>query len=420
MPKMLMLWLCLLPLAAQAQPSYPPRRPEAGLSLAQAQALALAHHPELAVAQLELQAQDGAWQQAGSRPNPQLEVQLEDVRAGRRSTTWQWIQPLELGGKREARLSVATQARELAALALQDRQAQLMAEVAQAYVGLIVARQQVELARQAWQLAAQVSDLAVRRVAAGKVAPLEQDRAQLAQASAQLQLAQAQGEQDLALQRLQALCGPEPLDLPGPEQAPALPALPTPRWVGERLAQAPLMQLSQRERQRRAAQVQLQRAQRVSDLTISLGAKREAGAAGEGGRSMAVLGLSLALPLLDRNEGGLREALARERQAEAAMASTRLQLQTEVEQALEQLRQARDQVAMLARQALPLAQRSHAAALQGYELGKLGFAEVLEAQRGLTQVHQQQSQAQALAHRAAAQLQRWLGEALPVQEQEQP
>lgn len=419
MPRMMSLWLCLLPLLAQPQFSHA-SRPVAGLSLSEAQALALAHHPDLAVARLELQAQDGAWQQAGARPNPQLDLQLEDVRAGRRSSTWQWTQPLELGGKREARLAVAAQAREQAALALQDRQARLMAEVAQAYVELLAARRQTELARQALQLAAQVSDLAGRRVAAGKVAPLEQDRAQLAQASAQLQLTQALGEQDLALQRLQALCGPQPLALPAPEQAPALPALPTPRWVGERLAQAPLMQLAQRERQRRAAQVQLQRAQRVPDLAISLGAKREAGSAGEGGRSMAVLGLSLPLPLLDRNEGGLREALARERQADEALAATRLQLQVEVEQALEQLRQARDQLALLARQALPLAQRSHAAAVQGYELGKLGFIEVLEAQRGLTQVHQQQSQAQAQAHRAAAQLQRWLGEALPAQEQEQP
>ena len=94
-----------------AQAGHLPERsadtPVPALTLAQAMALALQHSPELRAAQQDVQASEGAVIQAGARPNPELQTLMEDTRAQTRTTTVQLAQPIELGGKRAARVSAA-------------------------------------------------------------------------------------------------------------------------------------------------------------------------------------------------------------------------------------------------------------------------------------------------------------------------
>ena len=86
------------PSATAAQPA---------LTLEQALSRAQAGSPLLAAARLELAASDGTVIQAGTRPNPELDAQLEDFRQATRTTTATLSIPLELGRKREARVAAA-------------------------------------------------------------------------------------------------------------------------------------------------------------------------------------------------------------------------------------------------------------------------------------------------------------------------
>lgn len=397
--------LCLPAAGAPAQPAAAAGA-VAILTLDQALDLALTHSPELAGARLELQALEGAELQAGARPNPELGLLVEDLRGASRTTTLQWSQPIELGGKRAARLGAAAHAREQAAVALQARQAELRAAVRSAFFELLGAQEQLRLAQAAVELARQAAGIAERRLQAGKVPPLEQARARVAEAGARAELEQARSELLLARQRLSTLWGQGRADFERAEgDAGVLPDLPGEQRLDKLLAQAPALQLAQLDIARRQALSEGERARRVPDLTLTLGAKRAA----EPGRTQAVLGLSLPLPLMDGNQGNLREALRREEQAREALGATRLRLQAEVARSLERLRLSRRQVQLLRGEVLPTAQGAYEAALKGYELGKFAFIDVLDAQRSLFQLRQQLLRDSTEAHRAAAELERLLG-----------
>jgi outer membrane protein, heavy metal efflux system len=381
------------------------------LTLAEAQALALTHNPNLAQARLALQAQQAAERQAGARPNPELGLQLEDTRAATRTGTLQLSQTLELGGKREARLAAAALAREQAAVALAGREAELQAEVAAAFHGLLGAQAQRQQAEVTRYLARRARAAAQLRLQAGKVPPLEAARAAVAEASAQADLAQAERELALAHARLAALGIPDAQAAsPAEGDVATLPSVPDPQRLAERLADAPVVRIARLEMARHQALSAGERARRVPDLTVTLGAKRDA----ELGRTQAVIGLSLPLPLNDRNTGALTEALRREDQAREALDATQRQLQLEVTEARSQWELSRDQARLLGHEALPAAQTAYDTALRGFELGKFSFLDVLDAQRTLAQLRRERLQHLIQAHRAAATLARLLGRPLTL------
>lgn len=390
--------------AVDATPSSSPV--DAGLTLSEALRLALTHNPDLAIARLELQAMAGAETQAGARPNPELGVLVEDTRNATRTTTVQWAQPLELGGKRSARLAAAARAREQAGVALEAKQAELRAAVTSAFFELLGAQEQVRLSQGSLELARNAFGIATKRLQAGKVPPLEQAKALVAETAARADLAQSQSDQLLARQRLRALWGPGAVEFgQAAGNADLLPDLPGAQRLGELIVDAPAIRLARLDIARRQALSEGERAKRVPDLTLTVGAKRDA----ELGRTQAVIGLSMPLPLLDSNQGNLLEALRREDQAREALTAVTLRLQAEVTQALEKLRLTREQAQMLRSEALPTAQTAYDAAVKGFELGKFAFIDVLDAQRTLFQLRQQILRNTADAYRAATELDRLLG-----------
>lgn len=376
------------------------------LTLAEAHALARTHNPELAQARLELQALQAAETQAGARPNPELGVLVEDTRSATRTTTVQWAQPLEMGAKRAARQAAAALAREQAGVALAAREADLIATVTATFHEVLGAQAQRLQADEALAIAARAAEAARKRLQAGKVPPLEVAKAQVAQAAAQADLAQADADLALARARLAALgIATAPSATTAEGDATALPVVPDVQRLAEALPDAPALQLARLDIARRQALSDGERARRVPDLTVTVGAKREA----ETGRTLAVVGLSLRLPLADRNTGALLEALRREDQAREALNAATLKLQFDVTQALTRLRLSREQARRLADDALPTAQTAHDTALRGYELGKFSFLDVLDAQRTLAQLRRERLQHTTDAHRAAADLARLLG-----------
>ena len=114
--------LLLSPLVASAQPA---ATEQTRLTLDQAQELAAAHSPELSSAQHEVDATSGGVMQAGAWRNPELTTTVEDFRSRTRTTTATIGIPLELGGKRSARLSAAERAHDVAAAQLANTKAEV-------------------------------------------------------------------------------------------------------------------------------------------------------------------------------------------------------------------------------------------------------------------------------------------------------
>jgi cobalt-zinc-cadmium efflux system outer membrane protein len=104
--------------------------PKAGLSADEAVAYALAHNGELAAVRHEIEAARGLVQQASLRPNPQLEIERkEQINGPDNDTMVGAMLPLELGGRRSARILVAQRELEMKESLLADRERLLAAEV---------------------------------------------------------------------------------------------------------------------------------------------------------------------------------------------------------------------------------------------------------------------------------------------------
>lgn len=378
------------------------------LTLASAVQLALENNPEISAARREIDAAEGGRTQAVVYQNPTLGLEVEGVGRDSRTTTVVLSQPFELGGKRAARIAVAERTVDLASAQLATRQAGLRASVTAAFFAALVAQERVRLAQTALELASIGSQTAGKRVASGKVSPVEEIRAKVAEANVRLELVQAQGELQTSLQELRALTAHrvhiEVLD----GNVLALPMLPAQAALEERMAQAPALRQAQLEVRRLGAVATLENTKRVPDITVSAGVQR----AQDQGRSQAVIGISVPLPFFDTNRGGIAEALGRRNKAEDEARSVELRLRADVAAALQRHATACAEVQALQSEILPGAQSAFDAARKGFELGKFDYLETLAAQRTLLQARTQHLRAVADVHRSATDLDRLLG--IPV------
>ena len=375
------------------------------LSLDAAVAAALAHHPLLRVAALEREAAGGATEQARAWQNPELSTLVEDTRSATRTTTVQLSQPVELGGKRAARIQAAQAAQVQADLDVSAMRAQVTAQAMAAFHALAAAQEKVRLSDELGRVATQAREAVSRRVQAGKVSPVEEVKAQVAQAQALSVASAAQGEQRAAWSQLRLVLGDAAPRFDRVEPGPLPQAQ---RWqpLAPLLESSAPMLRAQQEVVRRQALAELERARRTPDLALTLGTKRDA----QMGRNQAIAGVSLVLPWFDRNQGAILEASRREDKALIELDVARASVRSQAEQALSQLEAALTQAQTLQSSVLPAARQAFAASTRGYELGKFGYLDVLDAQRTLFEAETQALNVAAQAHQADARLVELLGE----------
>lgn len=382
---------------------------EAGgtLTLAAALELALRANPDISVALREREASEGAVIQGQARPNPSVEYLVEDRRAATRTTTVQLNQPIEMPGKRDARIAIAERGRDIADIELASRRAEIRALVVSAFFEVLSAQERTRLARDTVNLAERATGAVSRRVIAGKVSPVEETRARVAEAGVRVELAQAQGELRIARQRLSGLWGnPLPRFERAQGDVDALPPVPSVDLLRQRIEASPVLHRATLEITRRASITALERARRIPDPSITLGVKR----AEELGRDQVLLGVSIPIPVLDSNRGSLLEALKREDKARDELGALQVRLTGDVLQARERLGNSRLELESLQRDVLPGAELAYDKAGKGFELGKFGFLDVLDAQRTLFQARRQYLRALSDSHGAAAEIDRLLAD----------
>ncbi len=384
------------------------------LTLAGALKLALGANPDIAVARREWEATEGTVMQGHARPNPEAAYLLEDTRRATRTTTLQANQLIELGGKRAARINAAERGRDIAMAELATREAEIRAAVTGIFFEVVVAQEKLRLTQNLIELARVATDAAGKRVQAGKVSPVEETKARVAEANVRVDLSQAQSDLTLARQRLAATWGdPAPRFSRAEGVADALPKLPSVDALQSRVATSSNLRRAQFEIERRHALTDLERAKRVPDLTVSVGVKRDE----QLGRNQALIGVSVPIPLLDSNQGNLLEALRREDKARDERVAMQNRLSTDAFEARERLSAARTQAETLIQDVVPGAQSAYDAASKGFQLGKFNFLDVLDAQRTLFHAKSQYLRALTDAHRAAADMERVLGHTAEITQQ---
>lgn len=370
----------------------------------------LSNNPDISVARREYEASEGALVQGQVRPNPEIAFTQEGVRSPSRASALQVNLPIELGGKRQARIDVAKRTREVAAIELGQRQSEARATVMSAFFDVLAAQEHIRLAQETLALTQRVTDMTGKRVNAGKISPVEETRARVVEAQARVELAQAQGDLRASRHKLAAQWGEFLPRFERVDGAFDLPNVPEVTSLELRVSQSLILRRAELELQRRVALTKLEQAKRVPDPVLSLGIKRSVEAS-----SQIIFGASLPVLFFDSNQGNVLEALRREDKARDELSAQQLRLQSEALQARERLLTARTGADVMKTSILPGAQSAYSAATKGFDAGKFSFLEALDAQRTLIQVQSQYFRTVTEAHRAAFDIERLLGDA-PIEQ----
>lgn len=401
-------WACrLLAVCALIGAGLPAPAFAQGLSLTQALAQAMAANPQLAAARQEIGIAQGARDQAGVMPNPELSYEVEDTDRNSSTTTVTLSQALELGGKRGARIEAASYGQSVAQLELARQVNSLRADVVQAFHAALRAQVGVDLARQSQQLGERGLKVVDGRVRAGKSSPVEATRAQVELAEARLQLRRAETEQAMAYHNLALISGSATVDvqrLDAPSLSPGLP--PSSVDLLARLEQTAEMRHALAVIDQSDAALGSEKALRVPNLTVSVGSQYDRAVR----ERVNVVGLSMPLPLFDRNQGNVLSAARRADQARDQRNAVEQRLRSETQTALLQWTRAMHEVETYEQTILQAAQQALDSATRGFEMGKFGFIEVLDAQRTLITARGQYLDSLGAASAARAQVERIYGD----------
>jgi len=365
---------------------------------------AIASQPRLAAAEARVAAADARTRQANVGPNPQVSLEVEDFAGSgpfrgldSTQTTLALSQQLEIGGQRGARRAVAASERDVAALALLRESIDLIRDVELAFAELGAATDHAVLARDNAAQAASLANTARILVADGRDPPLRQLRAEAALAEARAAEAETFSLMLAARRNLAVLIGSDDPELTAVTGAPQ-PRERTndPAFIGidERLAEA--------ERQVAAARVTLARTAATPDVTVSGGLRRF----NDGRDTALVAGVSLPIPIRDRNRGGIEAARADETAAEYQVQRVRAEARRDRAQAQMLVDAAETRLAALEGPGLAQAEEAVRLAQIGYNAGRFSLLELLDARGALTTARRSIIEARLDRARAIAALNR--------------
>ena len=379
------------------------RADEPSFTLAQALERAGATSPAIESGAAGVLAAQAARSVAGLRPNPELNIQTENVAGsgdygGFRSaeTTAQVTLPLELGGKRPARVALANAQQDRAQIEQAVIAADLRLAVTQTYVSAVSAAERATVAQRQVTIAAEALRSAQVRVRAGRASPLEAQRAELAHLNAQATQEQAERLANVARANLGRLIGGpvagaldlrwfETLAVAGPVDRAAVSDMLTARAAALDVATAD-------------AQVRLAGAQRVPDLQLFAGPRRLSGS----NDTAMLMGINIPLQIFDNGGAAQAQARAERQRADATRRMTEIQLDQAIASADAEVANAETAARIASGPALAAAQEAARIARIGYREGKFGQIDLIEAERTLLDTRMAAIDALATYHDASA------------------
>ncbi|WP_287719486.1 TolC family protein [Nitrosomonas sp.] len=314
--------------------------------------------------------------------NPEFSIEAEDINSSnsaiQKFATFRISQLIELGGKRPARVSVATLGQEVADQAYAAKRLEIIARTASAFIDVLENQAQVSVMDDTLHLVKVAMETVVKRVEAGKAPPMEAIRSKVALSTASIELEQARRSLSAARTKLALLWGEaEPRFDRVLGELESFVEIPEFDQLVKRLEENPVVRQSLKNVAQREAMVELEKARKIPDITVDAGIRRYLGT----DDTTAVVGMSIPIPIFNRNQGNELEARQRLNKAMDERMSVELQLRTEFVRNYESLLAARNEIRVLHDAVLPGAQNAFEITNRGYQLGKFSFLEMLDAQR---------------------------------------
>lgn len=395
------------------EPVSAPAEPNGVLSFSEAWALTLLHNPRLKVFSYEVRAAEARQVQAAVRPNPTLDIEIEDFGgSGELSgfdgaeTSIMVSQPLELGGKRQKRMQTALIERQLAGLTYEVSRREVRTELGQAFAEVLAAQERARIYGELEALSQEGLQTVRKRVAAGKDSPPEATRAAVEHSRVHVQARQAKQALEFSRRKLASFWAFEGPAFGGAAgDLESLEALPGAETLREQLARTPQWTRWDKEIARSRAVLEEAKAQGVPDIAVGAGVKRF----NETDENALMVGISIPLPLFDRNQGGRQEARINLAKSFEEQRAGQLELINELDRLVTELENTRLRIEALREMALPGGREVLEASRKAYAEGKTDYLTLLDAQRTLFDVREEYVESLGAYHKARAELEGLIG-----------
>lgn len=362
------------------------------LSLADALSMAERYNPQLRVALAGVEAAQAGVTTAKTWVNPTVtfgslgrqQVLVRQAAFPGMLHGFNFNQPVELPMVRSTRIRAAEVQTRASEWSLAVTRLSLRGAVKQSYFEALRQKEAVAVAEGNLKLLEDLRRRIEVQVNVGEVARLELTRADAEVASARIQVRSAELRHSAALSQLSAAIGAPvrglqlEADLDPPEVLPPLSDL-----QGEMLARHPSMGLVDSQVRRAEATVASEKAQRIPQPSFWMDWFQQPEAA------QYRFGVTIPIPIFNRRQGPIAEALAERRRATSSADQQRVQLTAALEQAYNMYQVANQQVEMFETGTLREAEAAVRAAQAAFKFGERGIIEVLDAQRVLRAAQQE-------------------------------
>jgi cobalt-zinc-cadmium efflux system outer membrane protein len=386
---------------------------EPSLSLKEAVGAALDYDPALRALRHRIQSLEAEVMQAKVFPNPEIEGEVENVAgngafSGTDAAEYTVVlsQPILLGGKRSKQVRVADLDRRLAEWTYESTKRELIKSVTVAYIEVLVAREQINLSEKMVLLSDELLEAAERRVKSGAASVLEQTKAEIERATSIAEQEQMTRRQRTSRRKLATLVGKATNDVTSiAGNLYELHDLPSFEDLMRRLTDNPNWARWNDELKQREAAVALEDVQRIPDLSLGVGWRRDEGADSDG----FVFAASMPLPLFNRSQSARQAARNEQAAAIEERRATKLKLESELADVYSDLSQAHGQAQAIEEKILPAANRAFDVSREGYLQGRFGFLDLIDAQRTLVETRGKQIETLSKYHQAFAEIESLTG-----------
>ena len=382
-----------------------------GLTVDEAVRIALSANPRLAASLEEVGAAAGRVRQAGLWPNPSLEVGTEEGPSNRalgfggdNKIGAAISQPIPLSGRIGAQRTVAKLEVEVIRLLHDQERRSLASAVQGAFYAALARENALEIATASRDIARDLYEGAATRVEEGAAPETERIRAEIELAESEAALAEARAAVKITRQDLLTLLGDRAVQVSslGGSLQEAFPPIGLERLRTAALDGHPALLAARKDVERARAELVLAQRSWFADPEVGFGAGRLR----EDGEDQAILewGVTIPLPLFDRNQGAVAERRALVRRSEQVLRATLGEIENRLNTVLAGYERLRAQASSYRRRIIPGAESAIDLVREGFRQGKLTQLDVLDAQRTLAASRQSYIGILEGLHRSAAEI----------------
>lgn len=405
--------LCALSVAVLWSPSAYAQETSATLTLPTALQRALAANPRLTAAERDIGIATGQRIQAGAIPNPELSADVENVLGSgpyrgfkAAETTLQISQLVELGGKRQARIAAGVAAIDSAAWQREATLLEVLSETTSAFIAVLAGQRRIEILEAQVAGLDQLTPLLQRRVEAGASSPAEILRTQVAANLVRVELLRAKTALATAKRELALLMGegvPKFARVVGTLTSTRQP--PAFRSVLSGIDANPQLVRWTAVRAQREAELLTARLKPIPDVRAGVGWRHFS----ESGDNAVVFGLSMSLPVWDRNEGNTIAAAESLEKVRAERDINKAALISVASRAYESITGALQELELLHSAVLPNAREAAKAVEDGYSQGRFTLLELLDVRAAAAEAELREQEALKSYHTAIATIEGLVG-----------